>query len=242
MWRKSAPRSVPIIGSLNGTTSESWLTFSRQIEQAGANAIELNMYEVVADATISGAAIEHQIIQVASELKQFLKIPVAIKLSPFFASLGNVVHRLDQAGAAGVVLFNRFYQPDIDVEELQIMSDVRLSTSAERGCAFAGSRFFTGASTCSSRLAALRRPTTDRASGGRGRRPGRVGGSSARAAVSRDAAHRAGHLDGAQGVRVARRDARETQPARRRGSVGVRARALLARATQLEARLMRRRI
>jgi dihydroorotate dehydrogenase (fumarate) len=122
---------VPVIGSLNGTTSESWVTFSRLIEQAGASAIEMNMYEVVADAKISGAAIEHQIIQLAAELRQLLTIPVAIKLSPFFASLGNVVHRLDHAGAAGVVLFNRFYQPDIDVDTLRTTTDARLSTSDE---------------------------------------------------------------------------------------------------------------
>ena len=129
--RVRAAVHIPVIGSLNGTTSESWLTSSRLIEQAGASAIELNMYEVVADAKISGAAIEHQIIQVASELKEFLRIPVAIKLSPFFASLGNVINRLDKAGAAGVVLFNRFYQPDIDVDTLQTTTDARLSTSDE---------------------------------------------------------------------------------------------------------------
>jgi len=122
---------VPVIGSLNGTTSESWLTFSRLIEQAGADAIELNMYEVVADPKMSSAALEHQIIQLAAELRQFLKIPVAIKLSPFFASVGNVVHRLDRAGAAAVVIFNRFYQPDVDIEKMETVIDARLSTSDE---------------------------------------------------------------------------------------------------------------
>jgi len=123
--------SVPVIGSLNGTTSESWLTFSRLIEQAGANAIELNMYEVVADPKLSGAALEHQMVQVAADLRQFLKIPVAIKLSPFFASVGNLVHRLDRVGASAVVIFNRFYQPDIDVEKMETVVDARLSTSDE---------------------------------------------------------------------------------------------------------------
>jgi dihydroorotate dehydrogenase (fumarate) len=80
---------------------------------------------------MTGAAIEHQIVQLAAELKLFLKIPVAIKLSPFFPSVGNVVQRLDSAGAAAVVIFNRFYQPDIDTETLQRMIDVRLSTSDE---------------------------------------------------------------------------------------------------------------
>ncbi len=122
---------IPVIGSLNGTTSESWLTFSRLIEQAGADAIELNLYEIVADPKMSSAALEHQIVQLAAELKQFLKIPVAIKLSPYFASVSNLVHRLDQAGASAVVIFNRFYQPDIDVENVQRLIDARLSTSDE---------------------------------------------------------------------------------------------------------------
>jgi dihydroorotate dehydrogenase (fumarate) len=122
---------IPVIGSLNGTTSESWLTFSRKIEQAGAHAIELNLYEVVADPRISSAAVEHEIVQLAVELKRFLKIPVAIKLSPFFASVGDVVQRLDHAGAGAVVLFNRFYQPDIDTETLETVADARLSSSDE---------------------------------------------------------------------------------------------------------------
>jgi len=122
---------IPVIGSLNGTTSESWLTFSRLIEEAGASAIELNMYEVVADAKISGAAIEHQIVQLAAELRQFLQIPVALKLSPFFVSMGNMVHRLDDAGASAVVLFNRLYQSDIDIDAMKTVDDVRLSTSQE---------------------------------------------------------------------------------------------------------------
>jgi len=102
---------VPVIGSLNGTTSESWLTYSRLIEQAGANGLELNLYEVVANPKMTGA--------------------VAIKLSPFFASVGNVVTRLDEVGASAVVIFNRFYQPDIDIEQLRTVTDARLSTSAE---------------------------------------------------------------------------------------------------------------
>src|SRR5215471_5742600 len=122
---------VPVIGSLNGTTSESWLTFSRLIEQAGADGLELNLYEVVANPTIAGAAIEHQIVQTVVELKQFLRIPVSIKLSPFFASIGNVVTRLDDAGATGVVLFNRFYQADIDIDTMQTVIDAGLSTSDE---------------------------------------------------------------------------------------------------------------
>ena len=122
---------IPVIGSLNGTTSESWLTFSRLIEQAGARALELNMYEVVTDANMSSAAVEHQLVHLVKELKQYLKIPIAVKLSPFFASMASVAHQLDQAGADALVLFNRFYQPDIDIETMGVSAHVQLSTSAE---------------------------------------------------------------------------------------------------------------
>ncbi len=123
--------AVPVIGSLNGTTSESWLRYSRLIEQAGAHAIELNLYEVVTDPKMTGAAIEHEIVQLAAEMTRLLRVPIAIKLSPFFPSVGNVVQRLDHAGAAAVVIFNRFYQPDIDTETLERVIDARLSTSDE---------------------------------------------------------------------------------------------------------------
>ena len=123
--------AVPIIASLNGTTSESWLTFARLVQEAGADALELNMYEVVADPKLSGAAVEHQVVQLAAELTQFVRIPVAFKLSPFFASLSNVVHRLDAAGASAVVLFNRFYQPDIDIDTMETVADARLSWNDE---------------------------------------------------------------------------------------------------------------
>jgi dihydroorotate dehydrogenase (fumarate) len=122
---------IPVIGSLNGTTGESWVTFSRLIEQAGASALELNMYEVVTDLHISGTAIERQLVQLVSELKQYVKIPIAVKLSPFFASLGNLAFQLDQAGANGLVMFNRFYQPDIDVMTMEPAPQAHLSTSDE---------------------------------------------------------------------------------------------------------------
>jgi dihydroorotate dehydrogenase (fumarate) len=123
--------NVPVIGSLNGTTSESWLTFSRLIEQAGADALELNLYEVVTDLSIGGAAVEHQLTNLVSDLKQYLKIPIAVKVSPFFSAFGNLARQLDKAGADGIVLFNRFYQPDIDVSTTAPVPQVELSTSAE---------------------------------------------------------------------------------------------------------------
>jgi len=122
---------MPVIGSLNGTSNESWLTFSRLIEQAGADALELNMYEVATDLNASAAAIEHQLVHTVADLKQYIRIPIAVKLSPFFTATGNVAHRLDQAGADALVLFNRFYQPDIDVETMSALPQAQLSTSTE---------------------------------------------------------------------------------------------------------------
>jgi dihydroorotate dehydrogenase (fumarate) len=129
--RAKAAVKIPVIGSLNGTTAESWLTFSRIIEQAGADALELNLYEVVTDLNVPGMAVEHQIVDVVKELKRTLKIPIAVKLSPFFAAFGNVAHQLDLAGADGLVMFNRFYQPDIDIKTMRPSPQVELSTSAE---------------------------------------------------------------------------------------------------------------
>jgi dihydroorotate dehydrogenase (fumarate) len=127
---KAAVR-IPIIGSLNGTAAESWLSFARIIEQAGADALELNLYEVVTDLNVSGMSIEHQLTEIVRELKRTLKIPIAVKLSPFFAAFGNVARQLDLAGADGLVLFNRFYQPDIDIRTMKPSPHVELSTRGE---------------------------------------------------------------------------------------------------------------
>ena len=123
--------SIPIVGSLNGRTPESWLKFAAVIEQAGANALELNMYEVPADLDVPGTAIEDRLIGVVKDLKHLVKIPVAVKLSPFYTSFGDVARRLDAAGADGVVLFNRFYQPDIDIRTMTVDPQAELSTSAD---------------------------------------------------------------------------------------------------------------
>ena len=122
---------IPVVGSLNGTCAESWLSFSRIIEQAGADGLELNLYEVVTDLNVSSLAIEHQLIEIVRELKRTLKIPIAVKLSPFFAAFGNIARQLDLAGADGLVLFNRFYQPDIDIRTIKPSPHLELSTSAE---------------------------------------------------------------------------------------------------------------
>ena len=123
--------AVPVIASLNGSTGESWLTFARIVEQAGADALELNLYQVVTDLSVPGNVVEHELISTVNELKRLLKIPVAVKVSPFFAAFGNVARRLDLAGADGIVLFNRFYQPDIDTATMKPTVRLDLSTSAE---------------------------------------------------------------------------------------------------------------
>ena len=129
--REKAAVQIPVIGSLNGTSAESWLSFSRIIEQAGADALELNLYEIVTDLNVGSMAVEYELIEIVKELKGALRIPVAVKLSPFFTAFGDVARQLDLAGADGLVLFNRFYQPDIDIRAMKAATCVELSTSAE---------------------------------------------------------------------------------------------------------------
>jgi dihydroorotate dehydrogenase (fumarate) len=122
---------IPVIGSLNGRTAESWLKFARVIESAGADALELNLYEVVTDLDVPASEVESRIVGVVKELKHLLKIPLAVKLSPFFASVGHLARQLDAAGADALVLFNRFYQPDIDITTMKVTPQAELSSSAE---------------------------------------------------------------------------------------------------------------
>jgi dihydroorotate dehydrogenase (fumarate) len=129
--RVKAAVGIPVIASLNGTTSEAWLRHARPFQDAGADALEINMYEVVTDLTVPGVAIEAQIRNVVLELKRELRIPIAVKLSPFFSAFGNMAHQLDAAGVDGLVIFNRFYQPDIDVRNITVTPSLHLSTNAE---------------------------------------------------------------------------------------------------------------
>jgi dihydroorotate dehydrogenase (fumarate) len=122
---------IPVIASLNGTTAEGWLSYARNIEQAGADALELNVYFLATDARETGEAAEHRVLDVVKVVKQAVKIPVAVKLSPFFSSVAHVAAGLDHLGADGLVLFNRFYQPDIDVEALEAVPSLHLSDSSE---------------------------------------------------------------------------------------------------------------
>ncbi|MCC6581768.1 MAG: dihydroorotate dehydrogenase-like protein [Phycisphaeraceae bacterium] len=123
--------AVPVFGSLNGASSGGWLKYAKLIEQAGADALELNVYDLPADPNASAAEIEGRSIEMVREVKKSIGIPLAVKLSPFYSSLPNFAQQLVAAGADGIVLFNRFYQPDIDVEELEVVPWVNLSSSAE---------------------------------------------------------------------------------------------------------------
>jgi dihydroorotate dehydrogenase (fumarate) len=123
--------SVPIIGSLNGVSTGGWVKYAQNIEQAGADAIELNIYYIPTNPDITSAEIENMYIDVLKEVKKNVKVPVAIKLSPFFTSMSNMAKRLDQAGVDALVLFNRFYQPDFDLEKLEVVPNLVLSTNWE---------------------------------------------------------------------------------------------------------------
>ena len=122
---------IPVIGSLNGTSAEGWLDYARLIQDAGADALELNLYHVATDPHETGASLERRLIDVMVAVRNQLRIPVAVKLSPFFSSFANVAQQLDQAGAGGLVLFNRFYQPDIDPDALDAVPRLHLSDSGE---------------------------------------------------------------------------------------------------------------
>jgi dihydroorotate dehydrogenase (fumarate) len=121
--------NIPIIASLNGSTAGGWIEYARQIEQAGADALELNIYFVPTDLELPGASVEQRYIDILRAVKAAVTIPVAVKLSPYFSNMANMAHRLVQVGAEGLVLFNRFYQPDINITDLEVYPHILLSTS-----------------------------------------------------------------------------------------------------------------
>ena len=123
--------ALPVIASLNGVTAEGWLDYARSIEQAGADALELNVYLVATDPYETGHAVEHRLLEIARAVKASVTIPVAVKLSPFYSSVANLGRKLDEAGVDGLVLFNRFYQPDIDLDALEAVPNLHLSDSTE---------------------------------------------------------------------------------------------------------------
>ena len=124
---KNAVR-IPIIASLNGATLGGWTRYARAMEDAGADAIECNIYSLAADMDVTGLEVEQRYVDIVREIKAAVRIPVAVKLSPFFSNLAHMAKWLVDSGANGLVLFNRFYQPDIDLQELEIRPNVLLST------------------------------------------------------------------------------------------------------------------
>lgn len=126
--RAKAAVNIPIIASLNGSTLGGWTGYARQIQQAGADALELNIYSIPTDPNITAAEIEAVYVDIVKAVRSAVTIPLAVKLSPFFTNFANVAKRLVDAGANGLVLFNRFYQPDIDLETLEVTPNLLLST------------------------------------------------------------------------------------------------------------------
>jgi dihydroorotate dehydrogenase (fumarate) len=129
--RAASAVEIPIIGSLNGITPGGWTGYARAMQDAGAAAIELNIYYLPGDPHISGRDVEQRHIDVLARVKEVVTVPVAVKLSPYFSSMGEMALRLDEAGVDGLVLFNRFLQPDIDPETLAVVSGASLSSPAE---------------------------------------------------------------------------------------------------------------
>lgn len=123
--------SIPVIGSLNGVSRGGWTRYARYIQDAGADALELNLYYIPTDITLTSQELENTYVDLVQSVREAITIPLAVKLSPFVTSLPNLAHRLVAAGVNGLVLFNRFYQPDFDLEELEIVPTLELSTSAE---------------------------------------------------------------------------------------------------------------
>jgi dihydroorotate dehydrogenase (fumarate) len=129
IYRAKKSVKIPVIASLNARTEGGWVTFAKQIQQAGADALELNVYFMATNPDMDGRHIEKVYIDILQEVKSVVTIPVAIKIGPYFSAFANMAKRLDQAGADGLVLFNRFYQPDIDLDQLSVVPNLSLSSS-----------------------------------------------------------------------------------------------------------------
>ena len=129
--RAAAAVDIPVIGSINGMTPGGWTSYARAMQDAGAAAIELNIYYIPGDPHISGRVVEQRHVDILSRVKAAVTVPVAVKLGPYYSSTGEMAVRLDEAGADGLVLFNRFLQPDIDPETLAVLPAVDLSSPAE---------------------------------------------------------------------------------------------------------------
>jgi dihydroorotate dehydrogenase (fumarate) len=123
--------SIPVIGSLNGISTGGWIEYAHRIEEAGADALELNIYYLPSDPDLTAAELEDDYVQLVKDVRAKVKLPIAVKLSPYFTALPNLAKRIVKAGADGLVLFNRFYQPDFDLEELEVVPHLVLSKSYE---------------------------------------------------------------------------------------------------------------
>jgi len=126
--RAKAAVNIPIIASLNGSTLGGWTDYAQKIQQAGADALELNIYSIPTDLSVTAGEVENIYVHIVKAVKSSITIPVTVKLSPFFTNFANVAKRLADAGADGLVLFNRFYQPDIDLESLEVTPNILFST------------------------------------------------------------------------------------------------------------------
>ena len=122
---------IPVIASLNGITNEGWVDYARLMEEAGADALEVNIFFIPGDINMSSSEVEHRYLNIITSIKNSIKIPVAVKLNPYFSAMGNMSLRIKAAGADALVLFNRFYQPDFDINELVIKTDLQYSESSE---------------------------------------------------------------------------------------------------------------
>ena len=122
---------MPVIASLNGISEEGWIEYAKQFESAGAKGLELNIFFIPSDLSLTGRDVEQKYIDILKSVKQAISIPVAVKLNPYFSSMGHMAKQLDEAGADALVLFNRFYQPDFDIQHLEVENNLQLSTAEE---------------------------------------------------------------------------------------------------------------
>ena len=129
--KTKAAVNIPVFGSLNGVTSGGWVDYAKRIEDAGADALEINLYDIVTDPVMTAGSLEDKHVMLVESIRAKVKIPIAVKLSPFYTALPHFAKRLAQTGVNGLVLFNRFYQPDFDLDELAVVPNLVLSTSNE---------------------------------------------------------------------------------------------------------------
>ena len=215
-----------MIASLNGVTPDGWTDYARAMQDAGAAAIELNIYYLPGDPHISGRDVEQRHVDVLTRVKDAVTVPVAVKLSPYFSSIGEMALRLDEAGADALVLFNRFLQPDIDPETLAVVPGVGLSSPAEARLPRTWIALLHGRVRAVARGDHRRRGPRRRRqvpARRRRRRDDRLGAAAPRPRARDRTARRAVRLDGAQGVRIRRRAARDAGRAARHRRDGLRA-------------------